>query len=114
MTKMQWRMLMSNILDIHNDADAHQERATKQSAGVLDAILESRNDASAAHAFIENRLEDLRQQLRAIERRLPPETVALEAVSSDDGQQPLPTAIDYGAMRWRTQNEDGTWRDCID
>jgi len=87
--KRQWRMLMTEL-------------------------LEARNEASAAHAYIENQVEALRQRLLVIERRLPPEPVDLEAVSSDDGQQPLPDAIDYSALRWRTQNEDGTWRDCID
>lgn len=89
MTKYQWRMLMSTILDIHNDLLALEERQV-------------------------NWVKGFSARLDAIERRLPPEPVTLEAVSSDDGQQPLPDAIDYGALRWRTQNEDGTWRDCID
>lgn len=48
MRRRQWRMLMTEI-------------------------LEARNDAAAAHAYIENQVEALRQQLLAIERRLPPE-----------------------------------------
>ena len=52
MTKRQWRFLLTEI-------------------------LEARNDASGAHAFIENRLEDLRQQLKDIQRRLPPENMDL-------------------------------------
>ena len=45
MTDEQWRMLMTEI-------------------------LETRNEASASHAFLENRLEDLRVRLDAIEQRL--------------------------------------------
>lgn len=42
MRKRQWRMLMTEI-------------------------LEARNDAAAAHAYIENQVEALRQQLNRIE-----------------------------------------------
>lgn len=87
MRKRQWRMLMTEI-------------------------LEARNDAAAAHAYIENQVEALRQQLRAIERRLPPETEAID-VSARSESSP-PAEIDYANLRWRTQNPDGTWRDCID
>lgn len=86
MKKRQWRMLITEI-------------------------LEARNQATTDHAFIENRLSDIDARLAAIERRLPaePDTIMVTAES-----EPPPTAIDYANLRWRTQNEDGTWRDCID
>lgn len=100
--KRQWRMLMTEL-------------------------LEARNDAGAQHAYIENRLEDLRQQLRAIEKRLPPEPVScpscwtgpipeLDGVTTTNVPDNEMSVLDVptGALRWRTQNEDGTWRDCID
>ena len=48
MKKRQWRMLITEI-------------------------LETRNDASTQHAFMENRLAEIDIQLNAIRRRLPPE-----------------------------------------
>ena len=82
-------------------------------------LLEARNDANAAHAFIENRMEDLRQRLLAIERRLSQlEGDYFVQIDTKPDTEPRPDMhdddIDYGALRWRTQNEDGTWRDCID
>ena len=73
LSKYQWRMLMTNILDIHNDLDTHQMRATKQSAGLLDAILEARNEAGDNHFCITSQLQALEDRLASIERRLPPE-----------------------------------------
>lgn len=70
LTKGQWRMLMSTVLKIVNDA-------------------------SGSHAYIENRLEELRQQLLAIEKRLPPEP-----------------AIDYADLRTYEIMPDGSRREC--
>ena len=48
LTKGQWRMLMTEL-------------------------LETRNEASGYHAYLANRIEELRAQLKDIQRRLPPE-----------------------------------------
>ena len=86
MTKRQWRMLITEI-------------------------LEARNEATTDHAFIENRLADLSAQLEDVRRRLPVEVQppAPSVTLSTD-----PPMIDYANLRWRTQNPDGTWRDCIE
>ena len=81
LTKGQWRMLMTELLEIHN-------------------------------------------LLKDIQRRLPPEVGAI-SVSGQSEPQPGASLIDAGAtanvpdvgyanLRWRTQNPDGTWRDCIE
>lgn len=102
LTKRRWRALMAELLEI-------------------------RNNANTDHAFIENRLEELRQQLQAIERRLPPEPTSIpscwtepvaevEGVSTTnvpEGKMAV-LSMPTGELRWRTQNPDGTWRDCID
>ena len=105
MTKTQWRMLMSTILDIHNDAAALEERQVNW----VKAFSQNMDDY---HVCITSQLQALEDRLAAIERRLPPESNAI-TVTVESEPDP-PTAIDYANLRWRTQNEDGTWRDCID
>jgi len=93
---------------------------------LMTELLEARNEASAAHAYIENQVEALRQRLLAIERRLPPEPVSCpscwtEPLSPCEGvvttnvpEGEMAVLMPGGELRWRTQNQDGTWRDCID
>ena len=101
LTKRQWRMLMTEI-------------------------LETRNDAGDNHVCITSQIQALEDRLAAIERRLPPEPVSIpscwteplcdcEGVTTTnvpDGE--MAVLMPTGELRWRTQNEDGTWRDCID
>jgi ABC-type Zn uptake system ZnuABC Zn-binding protein ZnuA len=35
-------------------------------------------------------------------------------VHPDETSSPASSTVDYANLRWRTQNPDGTWRDCIE
>lgn len=109
MTKGQWRMLMSTILDIHNDAAALEKRQVIW----VKAFSEKMDDY---HVCITDQLQALEDRLAAIEDALG--ETSLVPIDTKPDTEPRPDMhnddIDYANLRWRTQNEDGTWRDCID
>jgi hypothetical protein len=36
------------------------------------------------------------------------------SIHSDTPNSPASSTVDYANLRWRTQNPDGTWRDCVE
>ncbi len=66
MKKRQWRKLRDAEFDNH-------DCLTSQIGALSDAAREYHNADEAYHAMLSNRIEDLRQQLRAIEKWFPPD-----------------------------------------